>query len=53
MYSGFGVFRATNKGGCNHDFFRCCKVHFVMAMWFNYFDFLPKTTDLRNTCFAT
>ena len=26
MYSGFGVFRATNKGGCNHDFFRCCKV---------------------------
>ena len=30
MYSGFGVFRATNKGGCNHDFFRCCKVHFVI-----------------------
>jgi len=25
MFSGFGVFRATNKGGCNHDFFRCCK----------------------------
>ena len=30
MYSGFGVFRATNKGGCNHDFFRCCKVNFVI-----------------------
>jgi len=32
MYSGFGVFRATNKGGCNHDFFRCCKAAREMGL---------------------
>ena len=23
MFSGFGVSRASNKGACNHDYFRC------------------------------
>ena len=42
MFSGFGVFRATNKGGCNHDFFRCCKVEkryfpsLEFNIWSNY-----------------
>jgi len=25
MYTGWGLSRASNKGYCHHDFFRCCK----------------------------
>ena len=24
MYTGWGLSRASNKGYCHHDFFRCC-----------------------------
>merc|ERR1712098_500894 len=32
MFSGFGFTRASNKGLCNHDFFRCCKTARQLGM---------------------